>query len=263
MITFAAIAPHSPILLPTIGKEHQKKLAKTLNSYQALAEDIYAAKPDTIVILSPHSATLPDAYALLISPSYRANLKEFGDLTTELEFKTDLQLIETLRKLRLSKNATPLVGLTSDSCDYGVTVPLYFLARNLPNIRAVEISSSQLTLTEHFKVGKEIGDTLQRSTKRIAVIASSDLAHTLTDAAPGGFSPDGKKFDSAVVEAMRKDDVKKLLALESKMGTAKACGLRTIVMLLGILDEINCTAEPLSYEGPFGVGYLTARYTLR
>jgi len=224
---------------------------------------MYAAKPDAALILSPHGSILPDAFALLISPTYRANLKEFGDFSTALEFRAELTLIERIRQLRLQNEAVPVVGVTDEFCDYGVSVPLYFLAQHLPNLRIVPMSNSELPLTMHFQTGQRIGNVLQKSKNRVAVIASADLAHTLTDAAPGGFSPEGKKFDETVVQALRKNDYEKIMALDKQMIAAKACGLRVIVMLLGMLDGFNCTAEPLSYEGPFGVGYLAARFNLR
>lgn len=264
MITFAAIAPHSPLLLPTIGKEHQKKLKKTLASYKALEEDLYTSKPDTLLVLSPHGTILPDAFPLSISPQYHVNLKEFGDLTTSLKLNADTRTIEAIRRLRLEKNdPAPIVGITDEFLDYGTAVPLFFLSAHLPALRIVPIGVSYLSLKEHFAVGRKIGEAAQSSTKRIGIIASADLAHTLTDNAPGGFSPEGKKFDEAVVKALRKDDHAAILKLEATMDDAKACGLRPIAMLLGILENMNCFAQLLSYEGPFGVGYLAAKFNLK
>jgi len=45
---------------------------------------------------------------------------------------------------------------------------------------------------------------------------------------------------------------------------AGECGLRSFSFLLGILEEakIDWKAEILSYEAPFGVGYLVANFKL-
>ena len=43
---------------------------------------------------------------------------------------------------------------------------------------------------------------------------------------------------------------------------AGECGLKSIVILLGILDGINYKPRLLSYEGPFGVGYLVMQFEL-
>ncbi len=263
MIVFTAIAPHSPLLLPTIGKDHRKKLKKTLDAYQHIEGELYASKPDTIVIISPHGSVLPDAFPLFISPKYRANLKEFGDLSTSLEFKSDLRLVEKLRRARFGKTPTPITGVTDEFLDYGATVPLFFLTAHIPNIPIVPLGISHRSIKNHFSVGIQIGEILKQTTKRVAVIGSADLSHTLTDAAPGGFSPEGKKFDEAIVQALRKDSRDAILHLEKKAVEAKACGLGVIALTLGIVNELNCTPKPLSYEGPFGVGYLVVNFNFR
>lgn len=55
MIAFAAIAPHPPLLLPSVGSEEdRKKVRKTLDALDILAGRFKKAKPDVIVISSPH-----------------------------------------------------------------------------------------------------------------------------------------------------------------------------------------------------------------
>lgn len=263
MIVFSAIVPHSPLLLPTIGKERQKKLKKTLAAYALIEQDLYASKPDCLVIFTPHGGTLPESLPLFITPKYRANLKEFGDFKTALEVPANMRLIDSLRFLKYGKPAVPLQGVTEEFIDYGVTIPLYFLSPHLPKITAVVIGDSYMSVKSHAASGAYIGDALRRSNRRIAVIASADLSQALTDDAPGGFSPEGKIFDEAVVQALRKGTLNKILTLEPKMEAAKACGLRVIALLIGILKDFNCTPELLAYEGPFGVGYLTAKFNFR
>jgi aromatic ring-opening dioxygenase LigB subunit len=41
---------------------------------------------------------------------------------------------------------------------------------------------------------------------------------------------------------------------------ARECGVRSIIVLLGILHGKPYQFKLLSYEGPLGVGYLTARF---
>ena len=43
---------------------------------------------------------------------------------------------------------------------------------------------------------------------------------------------------------------------------AAECGLRSILILLGILNHIKFQTKILSYEAPFGVGYLVANLEL-
>ena len=43
---------------------------------------------------------------------------------------------------------------------------------------------------------------------------------------------------------------------------AEECGLRSILILLGILNRMSYEPQLLSYEAPFGVGYLTLNFDL-
>ena len=85
MLGFAALVPHSPLLIPAIGKERTLMLAKTLTAYQTIGQELRAGKPDSVLILTPHGSTAAnDAFTLSISPNYRSNFREFGDLQTAL-----------------------------------------------------------------------------------------------------------------------------------------------------------------------------------
>lgn len=262
MIVFAAITPHSPLLLPTVGKKQQTKLKKTLAAMKQMEEDLYTVRPESIVIFTPHGQTLAEAFSIHVAERYETNFQEFGDFTTRKIFKANPLLIERLKHhVRFTDSAShSLTLLIEDHLDYGAAVPLSLLAAHLPDVSIVPIFHSGLALASHFAFGKSLHEELTRSKKRIAVIASADLSHRLTDKAPGGYSPDGKKFDEAVVHAMKNQNYNALFGLESAALNAKACGLRTIMMLLGVLDGVNCSPELLSYEGPFGVGYLSVRY---
>jgi len=55
-------------------------------------------------------------------------------------------------------------------------------------------------------------------------------------------------------------DINAILSLNQTYPEAGECGLRSICFMLGILDaaKIKWKANIISYEGPFGVGYLVA-----
>ena len=44
---------------------------------------------------------------------------------------------------------------------------------------------------------------------------------------------------------------------------AGECGLRPIFFLMGVMDGLDAESEILSYEGPFGVGYGVAVFSLK
>lgn len=263
MIVFSALVPHCPLLISAVGKERREQLKKTIQAYATLQKAMLTAKPETIVLFTPHAPIYPRVFPLFIMPTYRAHFQEFGDFTTTLEVASDLEIISILRRLRHGIGRVPLRGITEDRVDYGAAVPLQLFDPARTAMRAVIIGHSDLSIAAHKNAGMRIGEILHALNRRIAVIASVDLSHTLSDDAAGGFSPDGKKFDEMVVHSVRRHSLKAGLPSKALAQSAKSCGLNTIAMLTGALAERNYTPEILSYEAPFGVGYLTAVFYFR
>jgi aromatic ring-opening dioxygenase LigB subunit len=261
MIVFNAICPHPPILIPNIGKDNLNKIKNTVNAMKELEVELYASKPDVILIISPHGEIIPDAFCLNLNSEYTAGFEEFGDFTTKMEFKSSPMLALHLRER--VENEFPMVLSSMDRLDHGVGVPLYYLTKHLKNIEVIPLSYSLLDYQKHFEFGQLLKRELVKSEKRVAVIASGDLSHALTKGAPAGFSPKGEEFDQKLIALLKRQDFRGVLKLNHKLiEEAAECGLRSIIILLGIIEEYKNEVNILSYEGPFGVGYLVAEFKL-
>lgn len=261
MLVFSSITPHPPILIPTIGQESLERIKKTKEAMQKLAEDFYAAQIESVIIISPHGQLLPDAFTFNVSSEFTASFKQFGDLETELKFKGDPALAYQIKERLETKISLRL--LVNEELDHGVSVPLYYLATSAKNLKISPLGYSLLDLKTHFALGREIGEIIHHSNKRVAVVASGDLSHALTEEAPAGYSEAGKKFDLELVEMLKQKNTEGILNLDKNfIESAAECGLKSIVILLGILNEQNYTPNILSYEGPFGVGYLVCNFEL-
>lgn len=262
MLTFAAITPHPPILIPNIGRENTKRIKKTAEAMEKLEKILFDSKPDTIIIISPHGALLPDAFSINLNPEYASNLEEFGDFATKVKFKTNTALAFRIKELMEDRNI-PLSLTSNEFLDHGAVIPLYFLTKRLPGVSILPIGYSLLDFKTNFNFGDILKEIVLNERKRIAVIASGDLSHHLTKDAPAGYSPRGKEFDDKLVELITNKNTAGILKLDPDLvEKAGECGLRSILILLGLLERINYTPEILSYEGPFGVGYLVANFKL-
>lgn len=262
MLTFAAITPHPPILIPTIGKENLKQVKKTTEAMEELEKKLFEAKPETIIIISPHGPILPDAFSINLNPKYQSNLEEFGDFATKLEFKTDTALAYRIKELMEDKNI-PLILASEPYLDHGAAIPLYFLTKRLSEVAVLPVGYSLLDFKTHFNFGDYLKEIILNEEKRIAVIASGDLSHRLIKDAPAGYSARGKEFDQKLTELITNKNTAGILNLDSELvEEAGECGLRSFIILLGLLERINYIPEVLSYEGPFGVGYLVANFKL-
>ena len=260
-VVYSAIVPHPPVLIPEIGKDNLKKLTKTKEAMAQIEQELYAAKPESLVLISPHGKVLPDAFTINLSADYTAHFKEFGDFNIELKFKSDYMSIQEIRATDESNQRAPIVLTSEQELDYGFAVPLYELTKHLKQIPIIPITYSGLDYKQHFQFGQFLYSELARSNKRFAVIASADLSHKLTKDAPAGFSPKAKEFDKTFVGYLRKKDVDSILKISPKLvKEVEVCGVRSILILFGIIESLNVKPEVLSYEGPFGVGYATCTF---
>lgn len=263
MLVFSALSPHPPILIPGVGKNNLNKLKKTVKALKSLEQELYASKPETIIIISPHGQILDNAFTINLNPQYLANFKEFGDFSTELKFKGDPILIQEIRADDEMEKEIPLVLVSKEEIDHGISVPLYYLTQHLKEIKIIPVSYSALALKIHLKFGKFLQEQILNSNKRVAVIASGDLSHCLTKKSPGGYHKDGKIFDQKLIKLLKNKNVEGILNLNKNLiQNTKECGLKSIIIILGILNQSNYQSEILSYEAPFGVGYAVINFRL-
>ena len=281
MLKFASISPHPPIIIPTIGSPADlEKVSKTIEAMEKLAEIFAKSAPDTVIVISPHGPVDFNQFTINDSPTLVGHFYNFGDFQTEFIFKNDLELIKQIknkiqktrlrnnthdRGLNLSGSGSILRTVNIKELDHGTLVPLYYLSKHHPNFKVVPIAYSFLDLKTHFQFGQLLQKTIEHSNilQNVGIIASGDLSHRLTPDAPAGYSPRGKEFDEKIVELLKKKDVKGILNMDPDLvEEAGECGYRSIIILLGVLSGLNWQPELLSYEGPFGVGYLVMNFKL-
>lgn len=260
-IIFAAIAPHPPILIPSIGKENIKHLRSTADAYAQLEENLYVSQPETIIVISPHGRLAENYFSFNLCPEFTGGFEEFGDLATRFSLSGDIGLAHKIKEKM--ETSAPLKLLSESKLDHGAAIPLYLLTRHLPKIKIIPVYYSGLDLGAHYGFGQIMKNELLNSSGRVALVASGDLSHRLTKNAPAGYSPKGKKFDKKLIDYLLEKQTAEILKIDHELiAQAGECGLKSIVILLGILDGIKYQPELLSYEAPFGVGYLTMNFKL-
>lgn len=262
-IVFAAFTPHSPLLLPTIGKTHRHKLAHTLEALREVERALYVAKPDTLLVISSHGRFFPDAFVLNCGDPLRTNFQEFGDVQTSDRLRCDMSLASNIRE-EAKRARLPVEIQTDLFLDYGAAVPLHLLTGHLPHIKALPLSPAGLDLKTHFDFGYFLKDLLTNRASRIAVIATGDLSHALSSHSPGGFAKEGAVYDAKIQELITAGGTTALLGFEETfLAQAAECSARSLAILFGILNHTHSTVRILSYEAPLNVGMLTALFEFR
>lgn len=188
-------------------------------------------------------------------------LPDVGSKEDRLKVK---KTIDSLNKLGVSleKINPDVIVISSPHEDWGFNVPLFFLAKNFKG-EIKKILTGFESPEEHFNEGKNFSTTLEKE-KTYALIASGDLSHCLKEEGPYGYHPQGPLFDKNLINFLKKKDIKNFLKLDEMFPEAGECGLRSFSFLLGVLEGANLQweVEILSYEGPFGVGYLVANFKI-
>jgi AmmeMemoRadiSam system protein A/AmmeMemoRadiSam system protein B len=262
-VVFGCIVPHPPLLVPGVGRGQEKAISSTVSAMQKLSSLLSAAKADTVVVVSPHGKTFSDSMGIFTGASSSGDMSSWGDTSPAVEFANDTELVSLIQE-EAKTAGIPIrsLGDRRYELDHGVMVPLHYLAGAIESTRLVPVTFSWLSPSTHYDFGKAVCRAARKSGKRVAIIASGDLSHRLIPKAPAGFDPMGKVFDERLVTAIKAMDTGTVLGLDADLVEhAGECGYRSILILLGTVDGLRFISNVLSYEGPFGVGYLTAALT--
>lgn len=262
---WAALMPHPPIIVPEVGRGRERKAAVTLSGVERLTGRLKrTARPDCLLFLSPHQPYSPGALFVNDAPRLTGSLAPFGARSVVFDVNTPVDALEELLSHFKSAGIPVRTGESVDLTeDQGSLVPLYYLNKIWGDLPPV-IFASPTGLDPG--VALRLGGTLagMASAGRWSLLASGDLSHRLRVGSPAGYSPAGAEFDEAVVRALETGDPSILTTMPpAKIEDAGECGLRSVMVFLGLCKALGAPIEVLSYEGPFGVGYCNALWVRR
>lgn len=259
MISFAAIVPHPPLLIPKIGRDKINKLAITQQSFEDLDKKLAKANLDTLIIISAPRKAHHNVFSIILAEKYSTDFKEFGDFETKLEFPPDFELTEKIRHTALDSNI-PFTLIHQPDLDYHFAVPLYYLARN-KTLRIIPFCHTAGSLKNNFEMGRLMKTVLLESSKKIGILASGNLSHKSAEISPLGFSKAGKEFNDKFVELLETKNTAGLLNINPKIiSEADESALLPAAVLAGIIEKINYKPQIFSFEAPLGIGYLVCNF---
>lgn len=262
-LKLGCVAPHPPIMVREVGGRDAAKVDSSIKAMESLADEIESIGPETIVIMSPHTPIFPDAFTVKTAPMLSGSLGMFAAPQVSYTSEPDLELADAIiaaaseRGVRVAKmGGGP--GRDGAELDHGIIVPMYFLGRK--RYPLVCLSMSLLDYRDHYQLGIALRKAVEDTGRTTVFVASGDMSHRLKPGAPAGYSPSGEEFDNRIVDIMNSAQYARLFTLDQVMvDEAGECGLRSIFTLAGTVDGYAVDSSVLSYEGPFGVGYMVAR----
>lgn len=259
-IKFACVSPHPPIIVREVGLGRERETRRTIEALERLAAEIARHRPQTAVLMATHGPLNPSAFFLLTAPTAEGDFARWGAPQVRLRFEGDPELAAAIQE-EARRDGLPLD--TADHWDGGLdwscTVPLYYLRPGLGGARLVPMNVSFLSPRDHFRFGQAVRRAVDRLGRPTVVIASADLSHRLSEDGPYGFHPAGPELDRRIQEAVTRWDVGAILGIDPAFREAAGDdAVPSLSFLMGILDGLRVRPRILSYEGPFGVGYMVA-----
>jgi MEMO1 family protein len=245
-LIYSAFVPHPPIIVPEIGQGEETQCSATLVAYREIARKCVEAQIDTLILISPHATLLHEGVTIVRDAVIGGDFAQFGAPKIKLSFPCNQQLADVLA------SKLPEGIPYSGKLDHGALVPLYFLKEAGWQGRLVLIS---MPLGDPEGYGKIIAKTLKAFPEKIALFASGDLSHRLKKEGPYGLHPSGPAFDHLIVKALTGDPSQIQHIPLDFAEEAGECGWRSLRLALAVQEGMP---RVLSYEGPFGVGYLVA-----
>ena len=258
----AVMVPHPPIIIPEIGCGEEVKIRKTSDSYRKAAEKIAEWKPDTVIVVSPHSVMYADYFHISPGTGAKGDFGQFRAPQVKFRVDYDTEFVKVLVQEAEARDIPAgTLGEREKRLDHGTMVPLYFLDQYMQDYRIVRIGLSGMPLTVHYELGECIRKTAELLDREVVIIGSGDLSHKLKEDGPYGFQKEGPEYDERIMDVMGRGAFGELFDFsEDFCDKAAECGHRSFTIMAGALDGLKVKAERLSHQGTFGVGYGICTY---
>lgn len=261
-LSYGCIVPHSPNLVPEVGRERAVQAASTREAMGELGLIIGERRIRHCVIVSPHSPFMPEAFGVWDAGRLTGSMERFqaADVTVTIDVSAELAeaILDTADRIEL-----PTGRMEREwRLDRGITVPAIYLLRT-DETKVVPVAISMLGWDEHWLFGSAIAKAAERVRGETAIISSSNLSHRVTPDAPHGYSAAGAEFDARIRDAVARGQLRDFLEMDEDLcREASECGFSPLLVLGGAFDGKAVNGRVLSYEAPFGIGYLVAEVTL-
>ena len=258
----ATASAHGPIAVTETCTEDELQLAAaTREAFENLGRRAATARPDTIVLVTPHNVHVQGAMAVVIAGALEGAVAGTDGRTIGLEGGHRSRELADLLLEALHDAVVPTVGVSyggnrADEAampmDWGTLIPLGTSA-GVPLLRRPSSSSappatSRRTLTSTPAVRSQPPSPW--SDRRVVFVASVDHGHRHDADGPYGYHPASAEYDGAVAAIVGENRLKELLALEPAfVEHAAADSWWQLLMLHGALGD-GWQAQLLSYEAP-------------
>lgn len=261
-VVYAAMLPHSVWLIPEIGRGRERPAVRTIAAARQVGRELAQRSFDTILVLTPHGPVAVDGRpAVYTSPRLAMGFAEQGDGELQVVRDTDSEFAQALVA------TGDFTGIAEPTIDRGVAVPLYFAGRGLGAARLLALAVPRVAPGGDYAAlaatGRAVRALAAQLGRRLCVLTSGELSHTIFPGAPGGYDLRAEAFDLGMQEAVAAGALDPLFSIDPALTAAvDEHALASLAVTHGLLNGLPLLRHGPdtsgSYEAPFGVGYLIA-----
>jgi AmmeMemoRadiSam system protein A/AmmeMemoRadiSam system protein B len=246
-------------MVPEVGGEAIVEVRQSIDAMAEFTGRVIASGARTVVLISPHAPLEADSFVAYNGPTVHGDFARFRAPECHFTAKIDDELLTAITS-HAAKEGLQIARLGEHILDHGTAVPLYFLIENGWQGNIVALGYCFLSNADHQRFGACIKHAIDEISRPVAFVASGDLSHRLKPEAPAGYNPNAHLFDEEVVDAIRSCSPDRIVRIDHQLRKlAGECGYRSMLVAIGATEGMVPECEVISYEAPFGVGYMVAQ----
>ncbi len=256
---FCGLLPHPPIIVPEVGRGRLDDCMSTVDACRDFARRMIAARPDRLFMVSPHSPRQGRAFGLWTGDRLRGDLGRFGAPGSAVDLPNDAEMSAALDRAAGAQGLATW-SIPPEPLDHGAVVPLWFLVEagwdgptcltSLPWHAAPDVMEA---------FGHALAEAASPLAGHAALIASGDMSHKVKPDAPAGYHPRAIESDHALTDLVRGGRLEAIGGIDAELrdlaAEDAADSSQIVAAAIGYRPHAH---EVISYEHPFGVGYLVA-----
>ena len=275
-IKYSAILPHGFNLIEEIYPNPNNEWKELIDSMKEVAESIYNANPQVILIASPHNLRI-DGQIGLITSEWIEGTWWNDDKTkkAELKVRTDRETSKIIYQ-RAKELSLPIVAVNYGAAggeystmkmDWGTLIPLWYVnkiyKRNNEVIPPIVLitPSREIPWENLVELGKMMNGVCVNKGITSVYIASCDHGHAHDPDGPYGFHPASKVFDDQIINWIKSSELEKILTLSPEfIDQAKPDSFWQMLILIGILEVAELKNKLCVYGCPEYYGMIVASF---
>lgn len=254
-LVFACVVPHAGPALPELADANGMG-AVTRATMSAIGAELAAARPDTVVVLTPHGVTIHGAISVAITERAAGSLGPGPAVELLCDRDLAFSFVDAAATARLPV-APYWFGDGTLPLDWSTIIPLRYLGASFrPRPRLVVVGpSGSVPRPQLVAFGQALRAVADASPRRIALVASVDQGHAHAADGPYGYDPASALFDELLQEIVATGRLEQLLELDEEfVAAAMPDSVEALLVLYGAVHEngFSCTLRSYELFGYFG-----------